>query len=101
MEIKIARTTHSISNKPQNIDIVRWKSMNISTQPVESDDRKSEVNQLESGKQKEWNFNVNFDNVFNVIRLHPTVQANIAKRRSPLRLQFGISRSTVNVIKYM
>ena len=43
MEIKIGSTTPSKSNQLQNVDTVRWESWNVTTQPWEIHDRKSEV----------------------------------------------------------
>ena len=43
MEIQNASTTPSKSNQLRNVNTVRWESRNITTQPGEIDDRKSEV----------------------------------------------------------
>ena len=43
MEIRNAGATPSKSHQLRNVNIVRWESWNITTQPGEIDDRKSEV----------------------------------------------------------
>ena len=43
MEIQNASTTPSKSNQLQNVNTVRWESWNVTTQPWEINDRKSEV----------------------------------------------------------
>ena len=43
MEIENASTTPSKSNKLRNVNTVRWESWNLTTQPWEINDRKSEV----------------------------------------------------------
>ena len=43
MEIQNASTTPRKSNRLQNENTVRWKSLNVTTQPWEINDRKSEV----------------------------------------------------------
>ena len=42
-EIRNASATPSKSNQPRNVNIIRRESSNITTQPEEIDDRKSEV----------------------------------------------------------
>ena len=43
MEIQNASTTSSKSNQLRNVNTVRWESGNVTTQPGESNNRKSEV----------------------------------------------------------
>ena len=43
MEIQNASTTPSKSNQLQNVNTVRWESWNVTTQPWEINQRKSEV----------------------------------------------------------
>ena len=43
MEIQNASTTPSKSNQLRNVNTVRWESWNVTTQPWEINDRKSEV----------------------------------------------------------
>ena len=43
MEIQTACTLPSKSNQLRNVNTVRWESRNITTQPGEFDDRRSEV----------------------------------------------------------
>ena len=43
MEIQNASTTSSKSNQLQNVNTVRWESWNVTTQPWEINNRKSEV----------------------------------------------------------
>ena len=43
MEIQNAGTTPSKSNQLRNVNAVRWESSNVTTQPWEINDRKSEV----------------------------------------------------------
>ena len=43
MEIKNASITPSKSSQLRNVNIVRWESWNVTTQPWEINDRKSEV----------------------------------------------------------
>ena len=43
MEIQNASTTPSKFNQLRNVNTVRWESWNITTQPREINDRKSEV----------------------------------------------------------
>ena len=43
MEIGNASATPSKSNQLRNVNTIRWESRNITTQPGEIDDRKSEV----------------------------------------------------------
>ena len=46
MEIQNASTTPSKSNQLRNVNTVRWESWNVTTQPWEIYDRKSEINVL-------------------------------------------------------
>ena len=43
MEIQNGSTTPSKSNQLRNVNIVRWESWNVKTQPWEINDRNSEV----------------------------------------------------------
>ena len=43
MEIQNASATHRKSNQTRNVNTVRWESGNVTTQPGEIDDKKSEV----------------------------------------------------------
>ena len=43
MEIQNASTTSSKSNQLRNVNTVGWESWNVTTQPWEINDRKSEV----------------------------------------------------------
>ena len=43
MEIQNASTTSSKSNKLRNVNTVGWESWNVTTQPWEINNRKSEV----------------------------------------------------------
>ena len=43
MEIQNASTTSSKSNQMRNVNTVRWESWNVTTQPREINNRKSEV----------------------------------------------------------
>ena len=43
MEIQNASTTPSKSNQLRNVNTVRWESWNVTTQPLEIHDRKSEI----------------------------------------------------------
>ena len=43
MEIQNASTTPSKSNQLRNVNTVGWESWNVTTQPLEINDRKSEV----------------------------------------------------------
>ena len=43
MEIQNASTTSSKSNQLRNVNTVRWESGNVTTQPWEINNRKSEV----------------------------------------------------------
>ena len=43
MEIQNASTTSSKSNQLQNVNTVGWESWNVTTQPWEINNRKSEV----------------------------------------------------------
>ena len=43
MEIQNASTTSSKSNQLRNVNTVRWESWNVTTQPWEINNRKSEV----------------------------------------------------------
>ena len=43
MEIQNASTTPSKSNKLRNVNTVRWESGNVTAQPLEINNRKSEV----------------------------------------------------------
>ena len=43
MEIQNASTTSSKFNQVRNVDTVRWKSRNVTTQPWGINNRKSEV----------------------------------------------------------
>ena len=43
MEIQNVSTTPSKSNQLRNVNTVRWESWNVTTQPWEIHDRKSEI----------------------------------------------------------
>ena len=43
MEIQNASTTPSKSNQLRNVNTVRWESRDVTTQPLEIDERKTEV----------------------------------------------------------
>ena len=49
MEIQNASTTPSKSNQLRNVNTVRWKSRDVTTQPWEIDDRKTEVIVVNAG----------------------------------------------------